>query len=111
MIQDAIWNSVNDIGQGTSEANTYLELLYNTKEIGFDPNWVYFDEYNQNVNWLQQITQNGMSFDIISRFRVVAKKPIIVYQSDGLPKKELPLEQLSSVLVQNLTCNINFPTD
>ncbi len=63
MIQDAIWNSVNDIGQGTSEANTYLELLYNTKEIGFDPGWNYFDEYNQDVNWLEKVTQTGMSFD------------------------------------------------
>jgi len=63
MIQDAIWNSVNDVGQGTSEANTYMALLYNTKEIGFDPDWTYFKEYNQNVNWLDLITQNGLSFD------------------------------------------------
>ncbi len=63
MIQDAIWNSVNDIGQGTSEANTYMSLLYNTKEIGYDPDWTYFNEYNQDVNWLNQITQTGMSFD------------------------------------------------
>jgi TonB-linked SusC/RagA family outer membrane protein len=63
MIQDAIWNSVNDIGQGASEANTYMALLYNTKEIGYDPDWTYFDEYNQNVNWLEKITQRGMSFD------------------------------------------------
>ena len=63
MIQDAIWNSINDVGQGTSQANTYLNLLYNTKEIGFDPEWVYFKEYNQDVNWLELITQNGMSAD------------------------------------------------
>jgi TonB-linked SusC/RagA family outer membrane protein len=63
MVQDAIWNSVNDIGQGSSEAATYLALLYNTKEIGYDPAWTYFDEYNQDVNWLNLITQTGMSFD------------------------------------------------
>ncbi len=63
MIQDALWNSINDVGQGTSEATTYMNLLYNTKEIGYDPAWTYFEEYNQDVNWLDLITQNGMSFD------------------------------------------------
>lgn len=63
MIQDAIWNSVNDIGQGDASAATLLELLYNTKEIGYDPGWVYFDEYNQDVNWLNLITRPGYSFD------------------------------------------------
>lgn len=63
MIQDAIWNTVNDIGQGDDLANTYLSLLYNTKEIGFDPAWINFDEYNQDVNWLDLITQPGFSFD------------------------------------------------
>jgi TonB-linked SusC/RagA family outer membrane protein len=63
MMQDALWNSINDVGQGTSEALTYMNLLYNTREIGYDPAWVYFKEYNQDVNWLDLITQNGMSFD------------------------------------------------
>ncbi|MCE1156359.1 MAG: TonB-dependent receptor plug domain-containing protein, partial [Bacteroidales bacterium] len=63
MMQDAIWNTVNDIGQGDDLANTYLSLLYNTKEIGFDPAWVNFDEYNQDINWLDLITQPGFSFD------------------------------------------------
>ncbi len=63
MMQDALWNSINDAGQGTSEATTYMNLLYNTKEIGYDPTWTYFKEYNQDVNWLKQITQNGMSLD------------------------------------------------
>lgn len=63
MVQDAIWNSVNDIGQGSNEANTLLALLYNTKEIGFDPSWAYFNEYNQNTDWLALVTQPGMSLD------------------------------------------------
>jgi TonB-linked SusC/RagA family outer membrane protein len=61
MIQDAIWNTVNDRGFANS-ANT-LKLLYDTKEIGFDPSWIYFDEYNQNTNWLEEITQLGASTD------------------------------------------------
>jgi len=63
MVQDAIWNSINDIGQGSSESNTLMALLYNTKEIGFDPSWTNFKEYNQDVNWLDLITQTGMSLD------------------------------------------------
>lgn len=63
MIQDALWNSINDVGQGTTDATKYMALLYDTKEIGYDPSWQYFDEYNQDVNWLRQITQGGMSFD------------------------------------------------
>ncbi len=57
MVQDAIWNSVNDLGY--QNALPYLNLLYNTNEIKYDPSWVYFDEYNQNTNWLDQVTQVG----------------------------------------------------
>lgn len=63
MVQDAIWNSVNDIGQGSNESNTLLALLYDTKEIGFDPSWANFNEYNRNINWLDLISQKGMSLD------------------------------------------------
>jgi len=63
MVQDAIWNSINQVGQGSSQATTLLGLLYNTKEIGFDPTWVNFKEYNQNTNWLNLITQPGLSLD------------------------------------------------
>ncbi|MDD4968471.1 MAG: SusC/RagA family TonB-linked outer membrane protein [Paludibacter sp.] len=63
MVQDAIWNSINVVGQGSSQSTTLLGLLYNTKEIGFDPTWVNFKEYNQNTNWLNLITQPGLSLD------------------------------------------------
>src|SRR5690606_38521203 len=52
MIQDAIWNSVND--RSYQQAFPYLSLLYNTQEINYDPSWVYFKEYNQNTNWLDR---------------------------------------------------------
>ncbi|KAA6320300.1 TonB-dependent receptor SusC [termite gut metagenome] len=55
MIQDAIWNRINDLGSSTSIS--LMELLYNTKEIGYDPNWIYFNEYNQETNWLKEIIQ------------------------------------------------------
>ena len=63
MIQDAIYNTVSDLGAQSSKSQEYLKLLYNTKEIGFDPAWQYFNEYNQEVNWLDEITQNGYTTD------------------------------------------------
>ncbi len=61
LVQDAIWNTVNDEGYVGSQ--DLLALLYDTQEIGFDPDWAYFDEYNQNTNWLDEITQVGFSTD------------------------------------------------
>ncbi|MBN1925646.1 MAG: SusC/RagA family TonB-linked outer membrane protein [Prolixibacteraceae bacterium] len=61
MVQDAIWNTVNDKGYSNSE--DLLALLYDTKEIGYDPSWIYFDEYDQETNWLDEITQVGFSTD------------------------------------------------
>lgn len=63
MVQDAIWNTVSDLGTTASKSQEYLALLYNTKEIGFDPSWQYFNEYNQDTDWLDEITQTGYSFD------------------------------------------------
>lgn len=61
LIQDAIWNSVNDLGYQNSK--DYLSLLYNTPEINFDPSFRYFNEYNQETDWLNEITQTSLSFD------------------------------------------------
>ncbi len=63
MIQDAIWNTVGDLGEGGVGANKNLALLYDTKEIGFDPSWKYFKEYNQDTNWLKEVSQTGYSVD------------------------------------------------
>jgi TonB-linked SusC/RagA family outer membrane protein len=61
LVEDAIWNTVNDLGSSSSES--YLSLLYDTKEIAFDENWTYFDEYNQNTNWLNEVSQVGYTTD------------------------------------------------
>ncbi|MGJ1432690.1 SusC/RagA family TonB-linked outer membrane protein [Sphingobacterium spiritivorum] len=57
LIQDGVWNTVNDLGYQNSTA--YLNLLFNTNEIKFDPSWVYFDEYNQNTDWVKEVSQVG----------------------------------------------------
>lgn len=62
LMQEAIWNSANYIGMG-SNTNKYLTLLYNTPEIGYDPEWTYFKEYNQNIDWLKEIRQTALTWD------------------------------------------------
>lgn len=61
LVQDAIWNSINDVGY--RRGLSYSNLLYETNEINFDPAWVYFDEYNQNTDWIDEITQTGYFTD------------------------------------------------
>ncbi len=58
LIQDAMWNRMHDQG-----FNKYQLMNSLTKypEINFDPEFVYFDEYNQNTNWIDLITQDGIS--------------------------------------------------
>jgi TonB-linked SusC/RagA family outer membrane protein len=61
LMQDAIWNSANYRGLGNS--TQYLELLFDTPAIGYDPAWDRFQEYNQNTDWLAEIRQTGMVWD------------------------------------------------
>lgn len=62
LMQDAIWNSANYVGMQSS-TNKYLALLYDTPEIGYDTTWKYFNEYNQNTDWLNEVRQTAMTFD------------------------------------------------
>lgn len=62
LMQEAIWNSANYIGMG-NPTNKYLTLLYNTPEIGNNPNWKYYDEYNQDTDWLDEIRRTALISD------------------------------------------------
>lgn len=62
LMQEAIWNSANYIGMNTT-SNRYLSLLYNTPEIGYEPNWNYFNEFNQDTDWLGEVRRNGLIWD------------------------------------------------
>lgn len=54
MVQDAMWNRMHDVGFHWSE----MERLTKYPEINFDPDYRYFDEYNQNTNWVDEIKKN-----------------------------------------------------
>ncbi len=61
MVQDAIWNTAN--AKGLSNASNELDLLFNTYDINYKPDWQYFDEYNTDTDWLSMVRQNAWSFD------------------------------------------------
>jgi TonB-linked SusC/RagA family outer membrane protein len=60
-IQDAIWNTAN--ARGLSNNSALLEYLFDTPEINYNENWRYFDEYNQNIDWLSYLTKNAFTTD------------------------------------------------
>lgn len=61
LMQDAIWNTAK--AQGVNNSIDYLELLYATPEINYMPSWQYFDEYNQDVDWLSYLVRQSMVSD------------------------------------------------
>ncbi len=63
LMSEAIWNAANYVGTSSSTARNYLNLLFNQKEIGYDPDWVYFDEYNADTDWLSEIRRNTQSWE------------------------------------------------
>lgn len=60
-IQDANWNAAN--AKGLQSSITELNTLFNKPDINYDPTDRYFDEYNQNVDWLDYLTQNAFTTD------------------------------------------------
>ncbi|RKD90960.1 SusC/RagA family TonB-linked outer membrane protein [Mangrovibacterium diazotrophicum] len=61
LMQDAIWNAAN--AKGLANSQDLVQLLYDTPEINYSPNWRYFDEYNQNTDWLDEIVRTSIVSD------------------------------------------------
>ena len=55
LMQDAIWNSVRD------DQFSSISQLSQYKDILYDPAYVYFDEFNQDVDWLDYIRRTPLS--------------------------------------------------
>ena len=60
-VQDAIWNTAN--ARGLNSSSDLLKYLFDTPEINYNTDWRYFDEYNQNVDWLSYLTKNAFTTD------------------------------------------------
>ncbi len=61
LMQESIWNTANYVG--IDNASTYLRLLFDTPEIGYTPDWKYFNEYNQDTDWLDEIRQKAYTVE------------------------------------------------
>ena len=61
LMQDALWNTAN--ARGINYSADILRLLFDTPEINYNPTWRYFDEYNQNINWLDEIRETALTTD------------------------------------------------
>ena len=62
LMQEALWNSAKYIGL-SNPTNTYLDILTNANAIGSHSDWKYYDEYNQNTNWLDYVRQDALVAD------------------------------------------------
>ncbi|MDD3321061.1 MAG: SusC/RagA family TonB-linked outer membrane protein [Paludibacter sp.] len=60
-IQDAIWNTAN--ARGVANSGDLLQLLFDTPEINYSPNWRYFNEYNTNTDWLSYVKRDAFTSD------------------------------------------------
>ncbi len=60
-IQDAIWNTAN--ARGLDSSADLLKLLFDTPDIGYMTDWRYFDEYNQDVDWLDYVKKDAFITD------------------------------------------------
>ena len=62
-MQDAIWNTAN--ARGLTSSADLLDMLFSERSfaIGYQPSWSYFDEYNQNIDWLRAVRKNAYSTD------------------------------------------------
>ncbi|MBR1506225.1 MAG: TonB-dependent receptor [Prevotella sp.] len=61
LMQDEIWNTAN--AKGISRATNELNMLFNNKELNYDPSFRYYDEYNVDTDWLDAVKQNAMITD------------------------------------------------
>ncbi len=61
MIEDAIWNAAN--AKGLGNAASELALLFDTKELLRDKTYRYYNEYNVNTDWLDEVRQNAWQWD------------------------------------------------
>ena len=61
LMQDELWNAAN--AKGISSATNEMNMLFNSDEINYNPNYKYYDEYNCDTDWLSMVKQNAIASD------------------------------------------------
>lgn len=59
LMQDALWNKVNY--RGFPQTGETMAFLSQYKDIRYDPAYKYFNEFTQETDWLDLITQNALN--------------------------------------------------
>ena len=58
LMQDELWNAAN--AKGVTNATNEMNMLFNSPEIGYDPQYRYFNEYNVDTDWLGAVKTNAL---------------------------------------------------
>lgn len=99
-IQDAIWNSAN--ARGLNSNADLLEFLFDTPDINYNPDYRYFDEYNQDVDWLDYVKQDAFitdnSFSMSGGGDRATYRFSLSYLDEGGTTKGTGLNRLSTTL-------------
>lgn len=99
-VQDAIWNAANARGLATN--TDLLEYLFDKPAINYSPDWRYFDEYNQNTDWLDYITKNAFttdnSFSMSGGGERATYRYSLSYMNEGGTTKGTDLQRLTTSL-------------
>ena len=61
MMQDALWNAAN--AKGLTNASAEMDMLFSADPINYNPNYQYYNEYNQDTDWLNEVKQNALISD------------------------------------------------
>ncbi len=61
LMQDALWNAAN--AKGIGNALNEMDMLFNSNEINYNRNYMYYDEYNCNTDWLDAVKQDAFIMD------------------------------------------------
>lgn len=61
LMQDELWNAAN--AKGVTNATNEMNMLFNSPEIGYDPQYRYFNEYNVDTDWLGAVKTNALITD------------------------------------------------
>ena len=61
LMQDAMWNAAN--AKGVTSATNEMYNLFHNYEILYSPDYRYFNEYNQNTDWLEEVKQDAFVTD------------------------------------------------
>lgn len=61
LMQDELWNAAN--AKGIGSAANEMNMLFNSDEINYNPNYRYYNEYNTDTDWLGAVKRNSLATD------------------------------------------------